>query len=95
MKEFYSVKDKKAFLEWIPGEEKGLGQWIPKEIKWEHNEILLTEEDLHYFPSQKDLDTYEYFAPKELKSKFDSSLYRKLTMKKDKVIKSEEKLNFI
>lgn len=75
-------------MPWHPNRKLDIGH---KEfVKTNHDtDILLTEEDLHFYPTQKDLDTYTYFAPTEVYNKLFKPLYMKRTVNKDKVISSE------
>lgn len=85
---------KKTYCDWAQNQELDLGEkvsYYPTD-EFKDKEILLTDNDLHFMPSQKQLEEFTYYAPTELYNKLFKPLFYKHQMKKDKVIGYELKL---
>lgn len=83
----------KQYCDWTPTRELDNGQktsFYPKEF--EDKDILLTDKDIHFHPSQKQLEEFTYYAPTELYNKLFKPLFYKHQMKKDKVLGYELRL---
>lgn len=83
----------KQYCSWTPNRELDNGQktsFYPKEF--EYKDILLTDKDIYFHPSQKQLEEFTYYAPTELYNKLFKPLFYKHQMKKDKVVGYELRL---
>lgn len=78
------------------GKSLKLKQWITKPLDYPDKDILLTEDDLSFMPTQDNLKTFTYWATKDVHDKLFKSLYDlREVSPSGKIVKTTNVLNLL